>query len=130
MAALKKHRAVQAAERLVLGEAWAEPDLVFTTKIGTPLGKSDFIRRSFKAVLRRAGLPDIRFHDLRHTAATLLLAAGENMRTIQEMFGHSRFSTTADIYAHVLPDQQRQTADKMDAVLGLPPNPDASSRPL
>ncbi len=116
-AALKKHRAAQASERLVLGEAWAEPELVFTTKIGTPLGKSDFIRRSFKTILRRAELPDIRFHDLRHTAATLLLAAGENMRTIQEMLGHSRFGTTADIYAHVLPEQKRRAAESMDLLL-------------
>ncbi len=57
VAALKKHRAAQAAERLALGDAWAYPDLVFTTTIGTPLGKSDFIRRSFKAILRRPGFP-------------------------------------------------------------------------
>jgi integrase len=118
LSALKKHRAAQATERLVLGEAWADPELVFTTTIGTPLGKSALIRRSFKPILRKAELPDIRFHDLRHTCASVLLAAGENMKTVQELLGHSRFSTTADTYAHTLPDQHRQAAETMDRILG------------
>ena len=118
LSALKKHRAAQAAERLVLGEAWADPELVFTTTIGTPLGKSVLIRRSFKPILRKTELPDIRFHDLRHTCASLLLAAGENMKVVQELLGHSRFSTTADTYAHTLPGQHRQAAETMDRILG------------
>lgn len=75
------------------------------------------IRRSFKPILRKAELPDIRFHDLRHTCASLLLAAGENMKVVQELLGHSRFSTTADTYAHTLPDQHRRAAETMDRIL-------------
>jgi len=117
LAALKKHRATQAAEKLVLAEVWADPELVFTTRIGAPLVRSPFTRRSFKPLLTKAGLPDMRFHDLRHTAASLLLAAGENMKVIQELLGHARFATTADTYAHTLPDQNRQAAETMDRLL-------------
>ena len=106
LSALKKHRAAQAAERLILGEAWADPELVFTTTIGTPLGKSVLIRRSFKPILRKTELPDIRFHDLRHACASLLLAGGENV------------STTADTYARTLPGQHRQATETMDRILG------------
>jgi integrase len=112
VAALKKHRAVQAVERLVLGEAWAHPDLVFTTTVGTPIGKSVLIRRSFKPILQKAGLP-------RHSAATMLLAAGENPKVVQELLGHSRISITLDTYSHVIPSLQRQVAEKMDNMLAI-----------
>lgn len=115
LAALKRHRATQGRERLVLEEAWGNPSLVFTTTIGTPISKSTMIRRAFKPALRKASLPNIRFHDLLHSAA-LLLAAGENMRTVQEMWGHSRFGTTADVYAHVLPGQQKRAVARMDEI--------------
>lgn len=117
LSALKKHRAAQGRERLVLGEAWGNPLQVFTSTIGTPLSKSTMIRRAFKPLLAKAGLPNIHFHDLRHSCATLLLAVGENMKTIQEMLGHSRYGTTADVYAHVLPGQQKQAAARMNEIL-------------
>jgi integrase len=117
LSALKKHKAAQAAERLVLGEAWADAELVFTTRIGAPLGRSVLNHHGFKPLLTKAGLPDMRFHDLRHTAASLLLAAGENMKVVQELLGHARFSTTADTYTHTLPGQHRQAAETMDSLL-------------
>jgi integrase len=73
---------------------------------------------SLKLVLAGAGLPDIRFHDLRHTHATLLLALGENPRVAQERLGHSQISLTLQTYSHVLPDLQRQAAEKIDRMLG------------
>jgi integrase len=84
---------------------------VFSDGAGGPLRKSNFVRRSFKPLLRRAGLPDIRFHELRHTAATLLLSQGTNPKVVQEMLGHSRVSMTLDTYSHVTPlcSAERQT---------------------
>ncbi len=74
--ALRRHRAAQLAARLKVAGLWKDHDLVFTTGVGTPIARADLITRSFKPLLRRAGLPDIRFHDLRHTCATLLLGKG------------------------------------------------------
>jgi len=91
---------------------------VFSDGAGGPLRKSNFVRRSFKPLLRRAGLPDIRFHELRHTAATLLLSQGTNPKVVQEMLGHSRVSMTLDTYSHVTPSLQRGAADAMNAMLG------------
>lgn len=73
-------------------------------------------RRSFKKHLKTAECPDIRFHDLRHTYATLALANGVPIRVVSDTMGHSRSSVTIDTYAHVLPSQERLSADKMDAV--------------
>ena len=74
--------------------------------------------RAFKSLLHKVGLPDFRFHDLRHSAASLLLAQGVPMRAVMELLGHSNIGTTADIYSHVMPAMMRDVASKMDAVLG------------
>jgi integrase len=74
--------------------------------------------RTFKGLLRKAGVPDIRFHDLRHSAASLLLAQGVPMRAVMKLLGPSNIGTTADIYSHVMPTMMRDVADKMDAILG------------
>ena len=74
-------------------------------------------QRKFKAILRAAELPNIRYHDLRNTAATLLLAQGVDPRTIMETLGHSQISMTLNTYAHVVPALQRVAAEKMDAIL-------------
>ena len=115
-AALRKHRTRQLQERLISGERWNDSGLVFTTEAGAPLDGCN-INRTFKAVLRRAGLPAIRYHDLRHTAATLLLAQGVDPRTIMETLGHSQISLTLNTYAHVVPALQRKAAAKMDDIL-------------
>ncbi len=99
------------------GGRWRDSGLVFTTTIGTPLDPRN-VDRQFKAILKAAGLPAIRFHDLRHTAATLLLAQGVDPRTIMETLGHSQISLTLNTYAHVVPALQRDAAAKMDAILG------------
>jgi integrase len=75
------------------------------------------MRRSFWPLLARAGLPRIRFHDLRHTAATLLLGRGVNPKIVSEMLGHASVGITLDVYSHVLPTMQQSAAAEMDIVL-------------
>lgn len=75
-------------------------------------------KRSFKQFLDKAGLPNIRFHDLRHTAATLLLSQKVNVKVVSEMLGHADISITLRIYAHVIPDMQQEAANIMDGMLG------------
>ena len=91
--------------------------LVFRDTRRGPLRKSNLVRRSFLPLLKRAGLPAIRFHDLRHTAATLLLAQGVHPKIVQERLGHSQISLTLDTYSHVLPGMGREAASKLDALL-------------
>ena len=87
---------------------------VFCDTQGHPLRKSNVVRRSFKPLLRKTGLPDIRFHDLRHTAATLLLTQGVHPKIVQERLGHAQISLTLDTYSHVLPSMQKEAAAKLD----------------
>jgi len=118
IAALKKHRARQLEERLKHADIWQEGwDLVFCTKIGGPLNRSNVRNRSFYPLLKKAGLPRIRFHDLRHTCATLLLAQGVHPKLVQEQLGHSQISVTLDTYSHVMPSMMKEVAEKMDAIL-------------
>jgi integrase len=116
--ALRMHRKSQLQERLWAGSRWQEADFVFTTSIGTPMIGSDVTRR-FQALLRGAGLPPMRFHDLRHGAASLLLAQGVHPRVVMEMLGHSTITLTMNVYSHVIPDLQREAATKMEAVFNL-----------
>ena len=92
---------------------------VFCDTAGGPLRRSHFHERTFKPLLVEAGLPPIRFHDLRHTSATLLLSAGVHPKVLQERLGHSQISVTLDTYSHVLPTLQPEAADKLDAVLRI-----------
>jgi integrase len=119
VAALREHRARQLEERLRIGPAWDGQDLIFPNEVGRPIDRQNLIRRSFKKLLQKAGLPDVRFHDLRHTAATLLLRLGEHPKVVQERLGHSTISVTMDVYSHVLPDMQRQAAEKLDTLFGV-----------
>ncbi len=112
--ALRRHRAAQVEERLQLGAAWEDNDLVFANVVGRPIAAGNLLRRSFEPLLRRAGLPRIRFHDLRHT---LLLGRGIHPKIVAEMLGHSRVGTTLDRYSHVTPTMQRAAADAFDAIL-------------
>ena len=115
-AALRRHRTRQLEEQLAAGPEWRQSGLVFTTPIGTPIDRGR-LHGTFKAILRSAGLPDIRYHDLRHTAATLLLVQGVDMRTIMATLGHSRISQTMDLYAHMMPTLRGHAAEQMDAIL-------------
>ena len=98
---------------------------MFATEAGTPIDKSHLVPRGFVPQLARAGLPRIRFHDLRHTAATLLLAQNVTPKVVFEMLGHSTVSITLDIYSHVLPDMREDAAAAMARALGMRV-PDAS----
>jgi integrase len=110
-AILRRHRQAQQEEKLLLGEAYQDHGLVFATKIGTPVNPRNFIRRHFKPALERAGLPlTTRFHDLRHTAATLMPANNEDVATISEKLRHARRSTTVDMYIHSATDVQYREA--------------------
>ena len=114
--ALKAHRARQAEERLAAGPAWDDRwGLVFATTIGTPLDGGT-VTKAFQALLATAGLPPMRFHDLRHSAATLMLAQGVAPRVLMETLGHSQIGITMNLYAHVLPAAQRDAADRMDGL--------------
>jgi integrase len=92
--------------------------LIFATHFGTPLNLNTEVPRRFKRMLRAAGLPNLRLYDLRHSAATLLLAAGDHPKIVQERLGHASITLTLDTYSHVLPDMQRRTAERLDAMLG------------
>ncbi|MDR7450136.1 MAG: site-specific integrase [Armatimonadota bacterium] len=111
--ALREHQARMEAE----GRLFTSHLLVFVDSAGNPLRKSNIRRRSFEPLLRAAGLPRIRLHDLRHTAATLHLLAGTPPRVVQEMLGHSHVAITLGTYSHVLPTMQREAAARMDTLL-------------
>lgn len=115
--ALRRHRVCQAEDRLCVGPAWSDQDLVFSNAVGGIMNPYNFVQRQFKALLKRANLPEIRFHDLRHTAATLLLARGVNVKVVSEMLGHSNIGITLNIYGHVLPHMQQEAAHIMDRAL-------------
>ena len=114
LGALREHRRRQLEERLAASR-WTDTGYVFTTSIGTPLEARNVVR-SFKAILTRAELRDVRFHDLRHSAATLLLVQGVPSRVVMEILGHSQMSTTTNTYQHVVPELQREAADRMSAL--------------
>ena len=107
MDALQEHR------KRMLTEGHAGCPWVFCNEAGKPIDKNNLVRRSFKPLLKRAELPDIRFHDLRHTHATLLLLAGEHPKVVQERLGHATISITLDTYSHVMPSMQKDAATKI-----------------
>jgi integrase len=113
---LKRHKARQAQEKLLMGEAYEDHGLVFCQANGQPIDPRNFTRR-FERLLQQAELPHIRFHDTRHTFATLMLELGEAPKVVQSMLGHTKISTTLDIYSHVSLDLERQAAAKLNAVL-------------
>jgi len=100
----------------LLGPEWKDTGLVFTTWFGTALEPRNVVR-SFKRILQKAGLPDIRFYDLRHTCASLLLAQGVHPRVVMEILGHSQIGLTMNTYSHVIPQLQQEAASKLDALL-------------
>ena len=118
IASLKAHSSRQYAERVFAGDKWQENDLIFPSTIGTPLEPRNLFRE-FKDLLRKANLPDIRFHDLRHSFATLALSQGVSVKVVQEMLGHSDASMTLKVYSHTTPGMQREAAKKMDEITAL-----------
>ncbi len=115
--ALKRHRALQLEKRLQAGSTWVDKDLVFPNKKGGFIIPRT-LSNHFDKLLVEVGLPRIRFHDLRHSAATILVSMGVPMKVIQDILGHSTFSTTMNKYSHVLPSMQKEAMDKMDGMFG------------
>jgi integrase len=119
VAALKEHRKHQLEERMRLAGLWQDQGLVFPSEIGSLLNPSNLRNRSFKRVKARSGVrEDLRFHDLRHTCATLLLSEGVNVKVVSEMLGHASITITLNTYSHVLPDMQDSAAEAMEVALG------------
>ena len=112
-------RAFATPARVLRAPRYEDSGLVFASEIGTPLDARDVTHKHFKPLLRRAGLPDIRFHDLRHSAATLLLSRGTHPTYVQQLLGHKSIKLTLDRYSHFMPSMGRASADGMDAALGL-----------
>lgn len=121
--ALRRHRVRQAQERLLLGVPGQDHGLVFCRPDGRPLDGSGLLRTDFYPLLKRAGLPQVRFHDLRHSAATLLLSQGVHPKIVSELLGHTTIRVTMDIYSHVLPDMQREAVVAMERLLTPKPAP-------
>lgn len=115
--ALREHRVRQLQERLLAGSRWQDHGLVFPSTIGTPMDARNLVTQ-YHRLLEQAGLPRKRFHDLRHTCATLLLIQGEDLNVVKEVLGHSQISLTADTYQHVAEALKRGAADRMQALLG------------
>ena len=114
--AIRAHKRRQLVERLRMTGEPNEFDLVFTTRAGTPINRHN-LTRDFQALLRREGLPKLRFHDLRHTAASLLLAENVQPRDIMEVLGHSQIGLTMNLYSHVMKPAMQNAADRMDSIL-------------
>ncbi len=99
------------------GDLWRENGLIFASESGSPLSRQHVTAHRFKPLLKRAGLPEIRFHDLRHTCATLLLSKNVNPKVVSEMLGHASIAITLDTYSHVLPTMQESAAKAMEDAL-------------
>lgn len=115
--AVKELIALQSAQeedRKRAGELWRDEDFVFASGVGTPL-QEHRLTVTYKAALKRAGLPDVRFHDLRHTAATVAMESGVHAKVVQEMLGHANIAITLDIYSHVTPDMQEEAVEKLNS---------------
>jgi integrase len=110
--ALRAHRTRQIKHRLAIGSMWQDQGIIFASEIGAPLDASNAYHRFQKALIA-AGLPRMRLHDLRHTAATLMLSEGIHPRIAQEMLGHSNITQTM-AYSHVLPTMQKEAAEKLE----------------
>jgi integrase len=113
---LWRWKAAQNQLRLRAGPAWREGEFVFTRPDGRPL-EGGRVTELFKRDLAAAGLPMIKYHSLRHTAATLLLQAGTHPKVVQEMLGHATIALTMDIYSHVLPHMHQAAAGTFDQLL-------------
>lgn len=117
VAALKRHQARQAEERLRLGGTWGRPDLVFTSPTGTPLWDSPITSVALPKLAARAGLPRMTFHALRHSFASLLLADGESISVVAEALGHADATVTLRTYRHLLPGERGRATDRLAKLL-------------
>jgi integrase len=118
--ALRKHRAYQETQRAFAGDSWQEHGLVFTSDSGTPLDTSNVLH-AFQRLCKSAGLPKLRYYDLRHTHASLLIADGVHVKKISERLGHSSITVTMDKYGHLMEGSGRESAERMDEFFGGKP---------
>jgi integrase len=125
---LREHRRVQDAERAAWGSASRHQGLVFCREDGRPL-RPEYVTRHFQALAMKAGLPSIRLHDLRHTNASLALAAGIDIKVVSERLGHSTMAVTADLYTHVVPSLGRDAAKRIAGLLTNGSKADAYEMP-
>ncbi|MBA2677373.1 MAG: tyrosine-type recombinase/integrase [Ktedonobacteraceae bacterium] len=117
--ALRKYRIQYLQEAMAFGPDWnTKYNLMFPTSTGNPIRAAHLVSLAFHRILKNAGLPTIRFHDLRHTAATLMLEKGVNPKMVSEMLGHSDISITLGIYGHVTPRMQQMAIDVLDNMFG------------
>lgn len=116
LAAFARLRRRQLEKRLTLGAAYKDIGLAFTTSLGTPVGANN-LRRAFRRIVARADIGPLRFHDLRHAHATLLLARGVHPKVVSERLGHANIGITMDTYSHVLPSLQEEATRDLDAWL-------------
>jgi integrase len=113
---LKDHKSKQLLESSMLSE-WKQTGFVFTSSIGTPMDPRN-ASKELKPILKAAKLPDIRFHDLRHSNATLMLAHGADLKTVMDHLGHNQIALTANLYVHRVPRLEREAADRMGSLFG------------
>ncbi|MEH7094055.1 tyrosine-type recombinase/integrase [Neobacillus vireti] len=113
---LKRHKLEQKKQRLRLGSIYTDMNFVNASEVGTPINPSN-LRRNFNSLIKKANAEKIRFHDLRHTHATLLLQQGVHPKIVSERLGHADTRMTLDRYSHLLPNMQRETAQKFGELL-------------
>lgn len=116
LALLRVHKVNQDVMRLEQGDKWQDNDLIFPSMFGTPMDQSNLVAE-FKGILAVAGLPEIRFHDLRHTAASVMLKHLKDIMVVSRTLGHSRPTTTLNVYSHLLPGMQAEAAQRIDEAL-------------
>jgi integrase len=119
--ALKAHLDQQLQDIEQLGDVYRDHGLVFTSGVGTLINPTNLRRRSFAPLLERAGLPQIRFHNLRHTCATLLLSRNVHPKYVQELLGHATVAITLDTYSHMIPGMGNHTSRDGRRILLGPP---------
>ena len=115
--ALRGHLGRQVGHIEQLGDLYQDHGLIFTTEVGTLINPTNLRKRQFASLLKRAEVPKIRFHDLRHTCATLLLGKGMHPKFVQELLGHANIAITLDTYSHVIPGMGNVTAHAMEDAL-------------
>ncbi|MFH2104003.1 MAG: site-specific integrase [Chloroflexota bacterium] len=116
IALLKEHCQRQEMQKAFVGNRWQEHGMIFTTSIGTYIDQTK-VSRAFKRILREAGLPNIRFHDLRHTSISILLDNGTPVNTVQSRAGHSKASVTTDIYGYAMARSQEAAARMIEEIV-------------
>jgi len=112
----QKEKIISEREDSRVKHLWREMDMVFPSTLGTPMDPSNVLKR-FRQVLKKAGLPKIRFHDLRHTSAALMLNNGVDVLVAQRRSGHSKPSTTLDVYGHLLHSSGNEVGEKIETML-------------